>query len=82
MDLPYGYCPVSQRIIGIDTLGNWKNLCGLKATEISPPYQERKPREISKSSATIKEEARTILCDGYCMAIELTNLACAEIKWI
>lgn len=69
MDRPYGYSPVSQRIIRIDTLGNWKNLCGVKATEISPPDPERKPWEISKISATIKEEARTIPCDNYCMAI-------------
>lgn len=63
------YSPVSQRIIGIDTLGNWKNLYGVKATDISSLYQERKPGNFSKISATIKEEARTIPCDDYCVAI-------------
>lgn len=52
MDPPCGYPPVSECIIGTDTLGNWKNFSGLKATGISPPYQDSKPREILEINAT------------------------------
>lgn len=54
MDLPCSYSSVSESIIGTDTLDNWKNLYELKATGTSPPYQDRKPREVSEINATIK----------------------------
>lgn len=56
MDPPCSYSPVSECIIGIDTLSNWKNFYGLKATGISPPYQDSKPREISEINATSKNK--------------------------
>lgn len=81
-DLPCSDSPVSKCTIGIDTRGNWKHLCGVKATGISSPYQESKPREISEIKAIIKEAARTIPCDTNHMAVLLTSLACVEMKWI
>ena len=62
-DLPCGYSPVSECIIGTDTLGKWKNPYGVKATRTSPPYQDSKPGEISEITATIKilKEARMVI---------------------